>query len=396
LFTAFEPSGDDHAAAVISEVRRRDPGRPIYAWGGPKMEAAGAVLVERTGEDAVMGVPGLKKIAEHRAINRRIAAWLDEHPVAAHVPVDSPAANFPICALARARGVKVVHFVSPQVWAWATWRVHKLRRLTDHVCCVLPFEEPWLRQRHVPATFVGHPLFDQPLDRAALARATADWPHPAGGPRLAVLPGSRPKEITRNFPLLLAAFLGVLERHPDAAGVVALTRPELEPVVRRLADDHGLAWPASLQVVARRTDETVHWCSLCLVVSGTVTLQIAKQQRPMVIVYKSGRLMYTVLGRFLIHTPFFTLPNLLMGRAIVPELVPHFGGHEPVLRAALDLIDSPEAMAEQTRALGVVCERFAGKHAASSAAEIILRVASGAASASPRAQMPQPTLAGAG
>src|SRR5438270_364612 len=99
LFTAFEPSGDDHAAAVIAELRRRWPDAgelPIYAWGGPKMSAAGAELIERTGENAVMGVPGAGKIVEHVKIHTRIAEWMKEGKAALHVPVDSPAANFPV------------------------------------------------------------------------------------------------------------------------------------------------------------------------------------------------------------------------------------------------------------------------------------------------------------
>ena len=108
LFTAFEPSGDEHASIVIAELKRRHPDRPIYAWGGPKMAAAGAEVLERTGDDAVMGVPGLAKIREHLKINARIRRWLRKHPVAVHVPVDSPAANDPVCDIAKARGCKVV------------------------------------------------------------------------------------------------------------------------------------------------------------------------------------------------------------------------------------------------------------------------------------------------
>ncbi|MBX9737165.1 MAG: hypothetical protein K2X32_09590, partial [Phycisphaerales bacterium] len=100
LFTAFEPSGDDHASVVIAELRRRWPALPIYAWGGRKMEAAGATIIERTGEHAVMGVPGISKVLEHVRINRRIEEWLDHNKVALHIPVDSPDANFSICAMA--------------------------------------------------------------------------------------------------------------------------------------------------------------------------------------------------------------------------------------------------------------------------------------------------------
>ena len=166
LFTAFEPSGDDHAAAVVAELRRRHPDLPIYGWGGPKMERAGATIIERTGHDAVMGMPGLAKILEHKRINGRIRRWLDQNPVAVHIPVDSPAANFPICKMTKARGIRVVHLVAPQIWAWGPWRIKKLRRLTDLVLCLLPCEEAWFLTRGVRAKFIGHPLFDHPLDLA--------------------------------------------------------------------------------------------------------------------------------------------------------------------------------------------------------------------------------------
>jgi len=143
LFTAFEPSGDDHAAAVIRELRRRHPNLPIYAWGGPKMARAGATIICETGQDAVVGVPGWDKIRQHQRINKDIARWIATNRATVHIPVDSPAANFPICKIAKKSGLKVCHLVAPQVWAWGGWRIRKLRRRTDLVLCLLPFEERW-------------------------------------------------------------------------------------------------------------------------------------------------------------------------------------------------------------------------------------------------------------
>jgi lipid-A-disaccharide synthase len=374
LFTGFEPSGDDHAAAVIAELKARQPDLPIYAWGGPKMQAAGATIVERTGDSAVMGLPGLAKIQEHREINARIKAWLVEHPVAVHVPVDSPAANFPICNIARASGARVVHLVAPQVWAWGKWRVKKLRRLTDHVCCLLPFEEPWFRQRHVPATFVGHPLFDHPLDTNRLDEIIADWPRAqTPGLNIALMPGSRPAEITKNFGLLIGVFNRLLRTHPDALGVVAATKAELEPQLRALAEEAGEPWPEQLRIEPSNTDATIRWSDFCLVVSGTVTLQIARQAKPMVAVYVWSKLMYRLVGRWLVTTPNFTLPNLIAGLRIVPELVPHFGGPEPMATLATELLDSPELAEKQRENLRGIVARFSGFSASAGCADIIER-----------------------
>ncbi|USN98342.1 MAG: lipid-A-disaccharide synthase [Phycisphaeraceae bacterium] len=379
LFTGFEPSGDDHASAVIAELRRRHPDLKMFAWGGPKMAAAGAEVVEETGQNAVMGLPGLGKILEHRRINQRVAAWLNAHPTTVHVPVDSPAANFPICAMAKARGAKVVHLVAPQVWAWGKWRVHKLRRLTDFVCCLLPFEEDYFKQRNVPAKFVGHPLFDTRPDEQALAAQAESFPQ--SGRRVALMPGSRPSEIEKNFPLLIEAFRRLKKDYPDLSGVVAGTRPELEEQFRGLAERTPSApgcekgWPEGLAFTSRQTDAVIHWCELALVVSGTVTLQIAKQARPMVIVYKSSRLMYWLLARWLLSTPFFSLPNLVAGERIVAELIPHFGGPEPLVDEAVALLERPELCERQRTRLREIGRMFEGRSAAVGAADAIERVA---------------------
>jgi len=373
LFTAFEPSGDDHASIVIAELKARYPDLRIVAWGGRKMEAAGAEVIERTGDSAVMGMPGLDKIREHRQMNVRIAEWAQENPVAVHVPVDSPAANFPVCAIMKSHGTRVVHMVAPQLWAWAPWRIRKLRRLTDHVMCVLPFEEEWFRSRGVDATFIGHPLFTKPVDEGGLDEQIRDWN--TGAQQVALMPGSRPSEIKKNFPLILGAYCKLKSEHADMCGMVAVTRPEIEPVLRQLAKDHGLVWPESLGITSANTDAVVRWCSLALVVSGTVTLQIARQQRPMVIVYKIGRIGWSLFARWLIQTPFITLPNILAGREVVPELVPHFVGSEPIAERATELLEDRAAFDLQVQELKSIADRFASKNAATEAADIIARYA---------------------
>lgn len=371
LFTAFEPSGDDHAAAVIRELRTRNPDLRIFGWGGPHMEKAGAELVERTGDDAVVGLPGPAKIREHLQTCSRIKHWLQTHRVDVHVPVDSPAANFPICKLSRKAGARVVHLVAPQLWAWGPWRVRKLRRLTDLVLCLLPFEESWFRDRGVEAKFIGHPLFDTPVASEEQADHAEDLP--SGEPRIALMPGSRPAELRRNFPIMLDAFSQLRARHTGAAGLVAATTPEVAATLREMANAHG-GWPEGLEMVAARTDEVIRWSQIALVVSGTVTLQIARQRRPMVIFYKSNPLMYSLLARWLLSTEFLTLPNLIAGREIVPELVPHFGDAQQIVREADALLQAEEKADAQRQELARIADVFQGRHAGASAADAIEEV----------------------
>jgi lipid-A-disaccharide synthase len=370
LFTAFEPSGDDHASVVIAELQSRHPDMPIFAWGGPKMQAAGATIVERTGEDAVMGIPGASKIAEHIRMNRRIAAWMDQHSPVLHVPVDSPGANFPVCKLAKARGIRVVHLVAPQVWAWATWRIKKLRRLTDFVLCLLPFEEEYFLSRGVPAKFVGHPLFEEALDVAALAEQARAYP--TGTPKIALMPGSRPSEMKSCFPILLDAFRRLRADFKSAAGMVAATKQETGQYLRDYAEELG-GWPEGLGLATGQTDAVIHWCDYAMTVSGTVTLQIAKQGKPMVAMYRPSRLVVAI-GRTLMKLDRFTLPNLIAGRDLIPELIPPFGeGEEPAVEI-IRLMRQTGYADDQREGVRQVVAKFEGRRAGELAADEIERM----------------------
>ncbi|HYF15974.1 MAG TPA: hypothetical protein VD971_12970 [Phycisphaerales bacterium] len=374
LFTAFEPSGDDHASAVIAELRRRHPKLPIYAWGGPKMHLAGADLIERTGDNAVMGMPGAAKIIEHLRINRRIDAWLAENlagasPVRVHVPVDSPAANGPICRIAKRRGLKVVHLVAPQIWAWGRWRIHKLRRSTDMLLCMLPFEPAFFSRRRVPARFIGHFLFDTPVRPAELDLRAATFGD--GRPRIAMMPGSRPDELRRHFPILLEAYAELKRTFPGASGVVAAINDRVSAALRRIGQESGASWPESLKIVTADTDAVVRWCDVALVKSGTVTLQVAKQRKPMIVFYKKANPLLFLIARAIVSTRYFSLPNVLANRRVIPELIPHFGGAEPIVELAERLITDPAQAAQQRDAIDAVLAPYDGMHAATNAADAL-------------------------
>jgi lipid-A-disaccharide synthase len=273
----------------------------------------------------------------------RLRRWLADHRIDALVPTDSPAANWSICGLIRRHQphARIVHLVCPQVWAWATWRVRKLRRLTDHVLCLLPHEVDFLRGHDIPGTFVGHPLFEPPRRHAAPGLPQVE------GPKLALLPGSRAKEISANWPTMLAVFERLAASHPGLTGVVAA----------RTADDVGRIeaaagpMPTGVTIHPGVTEDVIAWSDAALVVSGTATLQVAARQRPMVVLFNMNRLVVRFIARFLVKARTFALPNLVsesmgLGR-VVPEFVPHFGEAAPVANALDPLLtDSPERKAQ--------------------------------------------------
>jgi lipid-A-disaccharide synthase len=326
--------------------------------------------------------PGWDKIRQHQQINRDIQRWLSEHPeVEVHIPVDSPAANFPICKISKKAGRKVVHLVAPQLWAWAQWRIKKLRKRTDLVLCLFPFEEPWFISRGVPARFIGHPLFDEPLDIDTLTERSRLLPD--GNPKLAILPGSRPAELRRNFPLLLNTFKALRQSNPELVGCLAATTESVREDLYQRANRVG-GWPEGLDVRVGETDLVTRWCDLALVVSGTVTLQLAKQAKPMIVVYKVNELVFKVLAKRLIRTRYFTLPNLIASQEIVPELVPYYKGIDRLRLLAEEVMASPERLEAQRLNLRYVSGKFAGKMASSNAADAIEEVAGIAPTTSPR------------
>ncbi len=354
LFTAFEPSGDALAAPVIAELKRRRPDQPVAAMGGPRMADAGADMIEITTGDPVMLAEAVGHVFEHRRRVNVLRRWMGEHDPIAVTPVDSPAANWATCRLARRMrpDAKIVHLVAPQLWAWGSWRIRKLRRLTDHVMCLLPFEPAWLEARGVKATFVSHPIFqDLP---AALDSLPGD-----GEPKLALLPGSRSSEIKRNWPTMLAAYHDLEARYPAMRGVVAAAD---EPRRAQLAETAPGPLPPSMQVVTAKAGEVLAWADLSLTVSGTATLQTAAHGTPMVVLYNIDRLSWELVGRWVVRARPLSLPNVIgesMGLgSVAPELIPHFGAVRPVADALEPLMTDGQARISQRVAFDTIRKRF--------------------------------------
>ncbi len=383
LFSSFEPSGDTLAAETIRALRRAKPQLRVFALGGPKMKSAGAELLEHTTQHGSMFLESLRQGWAHHKRLKRLRHWLQRNRIDAFVPVDSPAGNWSICrAVRRAQPqAKIVHLVAPQLWAWAPWRIRRLRRLTDHVLCLLPFEQQWLADRGVSSTFVGHPAFD-PFEGPD-AHDMKDLPQ--GRPRLALLPGSRAGEVMRNWPTMLEAFVELRRRHPEINGVVATLDDRSETLVREATPRASCEWPEALSLVTGRTDAVLDWCDMALVASGTVTLQVTARLKPMVVMYNMKR--FTVfIGGWMVRTQTYTLPNLVsewagLGRA-VPELVPHYGAVEPVVEAVEGVLTSDDAIRRQKSILAEVAARFSGHHFNEVAARELLVALDGHADAS--------------
>ncbi|WP_221435368.1 lipid-A-disaccharide synthase [Algisphaera agarilytica] len=378
VFTVFEPSGDVLAARLIEEIKLRQPSRPVVAFGGPKMEAAGAEILEHTTAHAKMGFGAASEAKELLRRKAVLTSWLKDNEIAALVPTDSPAANWSMCKAVRKTHPEapIVHLVCPQIWAWATWRIVRLRRLTDHVMCLLPFEPNWLGQRGVNSTFVGHPLFEATDDTpdAQDLLDTDGQPLRDSETKLALLPGSRPKEIERNWPTMLQVYDQLRHRVPDLSVVIAAADAARADQVRQHCP--GGRIPSGIQTVVGEASAVLDWADAALVVSGTATLQAASRQTPMVALYNGNMKLWHSVGKLLIKARTFALPNVIteameLGR-IVPEFIPHDGRPEPLTTALTPLLNDANARQKQLDGFSSLADFFRDVEFRHAAADVLL------------------------
>ncbi|MGI9518612.1 MAG: lipid-A-disaccharide synthase [Pirellulaceae bacterium] len=311
FFSVGEPSGDLHGANLIKDLRERHPELDAVGFGGPKMSAAGCQLLYELTSLAVMGLVSV--LANVRAFFRLLAEadrYFAENTVDAVVLIDYPGFNWWIARKARKHNIRVFYYGVPQMWAWAPWRVRKLRRLVDHVICKLPFEETWFRQRGCPAFYVGHPYFDElrryQMDAGFIADQQND-----DGRLLVLLPGSRDQEVRRNLATLLNAASQVKSRHPATSVAVACYRDKHADQVRMECEQLGM----DAKVFTGRTPELISLADACIACSGSVSLELLYHRTPTVIVYRLG--LVTKLAQFvLLRVRYITLVNLLASDSI--------------------------------------------------------------------------------
>lgn len=320
--------------------------------------------------EVVRHLPRLRRVM--RALEQRLAA----SPPDLYIGIDAPDFNLRVECRVRPAGLRTVHYVSPSVWAWRPGRVQVLREACDHVLCLLPFEADFLRGHGIPATFVGHPLADDlPADPdPATARRTLGLP--AGGPVVALLPGSRASELSRLGPVFAATAAWLAGRVPSLTAVVPMATPALR---RRFG---GLWGPAAtggvdVRLLDGQAQAAMAAADVVLLASGTATLEAMLINRPMVVAYRLAPLTYGLLkGLRLVRVEHFALPNLLAGERLVPELLQSAASPEALGAEVLRWLESPDARARlrhRFTELGTVLRRQASDRAA----EVVLGMLAG-------------------
>ena len=338
-FVAGEASGDQLGAALIAALRARVPQLTCYGVAGPRMRAAGCEAWASSEELAVMGLTEvLRHLPRLLRLRRTLASRLLRERPDAFVGIDSPEFNLPLAARLKASGIATVQYVSPQVWAWRPGRVRKIARACDLVLCLLPFEPEFYARSGVKAVFVGHPLADQiPLevDRASARAQLQIGP----GPVVALLPGSRIGEIDRLGRDFLAAARYLKARRPELQFVAAMASAAVR---ERFLAQMATADAPPIRLTDGTVQQVLAAADVVLVTSGTATLETLLSKRPMVVAYRFAAFTHFVLSRLrLVKVPYFSQPNLLAGRALVPELLQQQVTGEALGRAVLGQLEDP-------------------------------------------------------
>jgi lipid-A-disaccharide synthase len=307
---AGEASGDLHASNLVKALQELDPAFTARGWGGDLMKARGVDLVKHYRELAFMGF--VEVIANLRTILRNITFCkkdIQQYRPDVLILVDYPGFNLRIADFARKEGLKVIYYISPQIWAWKQSRVHQIKRDVDRMLCILPFEKDFYSKFGVSVDFTGHPL----LDAIASRNVSSNWKkdHQLDDkPLIAVLPGSRKQEIATMLPLMLS----VADDFPNHRFVVAAA-PSVEPEFY-----NRFTAGREVKLVFGKTYDLLENAEAALVTSGTATLETALFNVPQVVCYKGNKLSYHI-ARQLIKVKYISLVNLIMDEQVVTELI---------------------------------------------------------------------------
>jgi lipid-A-disaccharide synthase len=331
LLVAGEASGDMHGAGLVAALRRLDPRIEVWGIGGERLRQAGMHTLVDTASVATMGfVETFGTLGRVLSAYRQLKRFMVERQPALLILIDYPEFNVFLAKRAKRLGIPVFYYIAPQVWAWRRGRVRKIGRRVDRMGVVFPFEPALYNNGHQFAEFVGHPLLDTVHATRTREATRARYALDPNRPLLALLPGSRKKELRHMLRPAIDAGRQLVRDGWQAVIALAHTL-----TAQDLADAmHGE--PSPLPVIADDTYNVVHAADAALVASGTATLETALLGRPMVIMYRVAPLTFALAKR-LVHVEHIGMPNIILGRDVFPELIQREVTRDRLVAAVLDI-----------------------------------------------------------
>jgi len=352
LISSGEPSGDLYGALLLRELKELVPPFEAFGLGGDELAAQGSRLIAHVRDLAVVGLlEVLRHLPRLKRILGDVMADVDRHPPDLAVLIDYAGFHLRLAQALRRRGVPIVYYVSPQVWAWRRGRLRTIRETVSRMLVLFPFEPAVYEQAGIPVTFVGHPLVDRLAPVADRAAARAALGLDATRPLVVLLPGSRPQEVRYNLPPLAGAASILAARRPDLRFALAAA-PGLDAQWLR-----SRVPGAPMTVLQGRTSALLAAADLGLVASGTATVEAALVGTPMIVVYRLSPITYA-LGKPFVHVPHYAMVNLIAERRLVPEIIQGEFTPERVADEALRLLDDPAALDVIREGLATVRRRL--------------------------------------
>ena len=366
FISAAEPSADAHCAGLIAAMQKYCPGIEFVGVGGPKMAQAGCELLENTAGKAAMLYNAFSQVARFYKIIKRIKRYLKSNNVDLVIVCDSPSFNFHVAKAAKKAGIKTLFFVAPQLWAWGGWRIRKLRKRCDKLCCLLPFEQDWFGKRGVDAVFVGNPLLDKLEIASTRHEHYADFESKKA--RFALMPGSRAAEIESLWQPMQQIALRLKEKYTEATFVAVAVDTRREGILR------AAQIPVfECQYSVDSVNKTAGAVDFSIVTSGSATLEIAAAGCPMVVMYQSNRILWYLFG-WAMKTKYLSLVNILSGRELVPEFMPNFTSIDPIVASIEQLLQDNDKLAQLSGELTRLTEPLAEKKACREVAKIAVEM----------------------
>lgn len=367
LIITGEASGDLHGANLAKALKARDPSVSLAGIGGAAMEASGVQLVQAIGRFDVIGMVGplaLVSLVYRFLFMRRL---FRSEPWDAVVFIDHPGLNLRYAYFAKAAGLRVIYYIAPQIWAWRPGRMHWIKKRVDQVLVILPFEKALYDEAGVPCTFVGHPILDAVAPRYDPAGLRVRLGLPPSGRVIALLPGSRRREVQVLLPILLSAAERLARREPGTKFVLAQAPTIQDNLLQPLLRESRVP----VTVVKEQAGEVMAVSDLALVASGTATLQAAVVGTPMVLFYRTTAWEFWVASWF-IRVKWIGLVNLVAGRSVVPELVQRDATGQRLYEEAIRILEDRQAYDDMKRGLAEVRALLGEPGASLRAAEMVL------------------------
>jgi lipid-A-disaccharide synthase len=347
---AGEASGDLLAAELITALKAAQPNIEFEGIVGPKMVAAGATELASCERLSVNGyVEVLRHLPGLLRLRRNIIRHFLASPPKVFIGIDAPDFNFGVEEKLKAAGIPTVHFVSPSIWAWRFERIHRIKKAVSHMLVVFPFEAEIYEKAGIPVTYVGHPLADRlPLEPDVIG-ARKLFGLNAADQVVALMPGSRKGEVKRLAPLMLQTAQRILQAKPSTRFLMPAATDAILPVLQKMAQATALP----MQVLRGQSHQAMTAADVIVLASGTATLEAALLKKPMVITYRIPAMTYW-LAKGKLTLPYVGLPNVLLKRFVVPELLQENATPEKLAQATLDWLNAPEkcaALANEFRTL---------------------------------------------